>query len=96
MNALERAVEPYNNALNQNTTTGRELEEIRRGMNFAGTFYQEITRAIAEVKEGEKVKEEQVQIPQGIVASILADMNSASRGTMGKVEQKEEPNRDER
>lgn len=96
MNALERAVEPYNNALNQNTTTGRELEEIRRGMNFAGTFYQEITRAIAEVKEGEKNKEEQVQIPQGIVASILADMNSASRGTMGKVEQKEEPNRDER
>ena len=95
MKALERGVEPYNNALNQNTPVGKELEDLRRGMNFAGTFYQDITRAIARVKAGEQNKEEQVQIPQGIVASILADMNSASRGTMGQVEQKEEPDRDD-
>ena len=95
MKALERGVEPYNNVLNQNTPVGKELEDLRRGMNFAGTFYQDITRAIARVKAGEQNKEEQVQIPQGIVASILADMNSASRGTMGKVEQKEEPDKDD-
>ena len=95
MKALERGVEPYNNALNQNTPVGKELEDLRRGMNFAGTFYQDITRAIARVKAGEQNKEEQVQIPQGIVASILADMNSASRGTMGQVEQKEETDKDD-
>lgn len=95
MNILEKAADTYSVALNQNTPVGKELEDLRRGMNFAGTFYQDITRAIARVKAGEQNKEEQVQIPQGIVASILADMNSASRGTMGKVEQKEEPDIDD-
>ena len=86
MNAIERAVEPYNNALNQNTPVGKELEDIRRGMNFAGTFYQDITRAIARVKEGEQTKEKQDPSTQDVLASILADMNGASRGTMGQVQ----------
>lgn len=96
MKAIESAVDTYNNALNQNTPVGRELDELRRGMNFAGTFYQDITRAIARVKEGKQLKEEQNPNTQDVLASILADMNGASRGTMGQMEQKEESDRDDR
>ena len=56
MNALQSAAEPYNTALNQNTPVGKELDDIRRGMNYAGTFYDSITRAIARVKRGEQAK----------------------------------------
>ena len=86
MNAIEIAVEQYNTALNQNTPVGKELEDIRRGINFAGTFYQNITRAIARVKEGKQIREEQDSSTQDVLASILADMNGASRGTMGQVQ----------
>ena len=85
MNAIERAVEQYNTALNQNTPVGKELEDIRRGTNFAGTFYQDITRAIARVKEGEQTKEKQDTSSQDVLASILADIEGASRGTIGQV-----------
>jgi len=85
MNAIERAVEQYNTALNQNTPAGKELEKLRRGTNFAGTFYQDITRAIARVKEGEQTKEKQDTSSQDVLASILADIEGASRGTIGQV-----------
>lgn len=87
MNIIEKAADTYNVALNQNTPAGKELENIRRGTNFAGTFYQDITRAIARVKEGEHTKEKQDTSTQDVLASILADMNGASRGTMGQVQE---------
>ena len=96
MNALQSAAEPFNTALNQNTPVGQELEEIRRGMNYAGTLYDSITRAIARVKEGEQTKTiDQDLDPEGLVASIMADVEGASRQTMGQTEEKKGEERTE-
>ena len=85
MNALQTAAEPYNTALNQNTPVGQELENIRRGMNYAGTFYDSITRAIARVKQGEQAKAIDQDINTAeLAASIMADVDGASRQTMGQ------------
>ena len=85
MNALQSAAEPYNTALNQNTPVGQELENIRRGMNYAGTFYDSITRAIARVKQSEQTKSISQDLDtEGLVASIMADVDGASRQTMGQ------------
>ena len=85
MNALQTAAEPYNTALNQNTPVGKESDNIRRGMNYAGTSYDNITRAIARVEQGEQA----IAIDQDIntaelAASIMADVDGASRQTMGQ------------
>lgn len=87
MKALDVVIESYNFAINQNTTVGRELDEIRRGINYAGTFYQEITRAINRIKEGEQTKEMQDPSSQAVLASILADIEGASRETIGQVQE---------
>ena len=86
MKAIESIVHTYNVALNQNTPVGKELEELRRGIDFARICYQNIKRATEIVKAGEQTTEEQVQVPQGIVASIAADIEGASRETMGQVQ----------
>ena len=89
MNALQSAAEPFNTALNQNTPVGQELEE--RGMNYAGTLYDSITRAIARVKQGEQTKTiDQDLDPEGLVASIMADVDGASRQTMGQTPKKDD------
>ena len=91
MNALQSAAEPYNTALNQNTPVGQELENIRRGMNYAGTFYESITRAIARVKQGEQTKTVNQDLDtEGLVASIMADVDGASRQTMGQTPKKDD------
>ena len=85
MNALQTAAEPYNTALNQNTPVGKKLDNIRRGMNYAGTFYDSITRAIARVKQSEQTKSISQDLDtEGLVASIMADVDGASRQTMGQ------------
>ena len=90
MNALQSAAEPYNTALNQNTPVGQELENIRRGMNYAGTFYESITRAIARVKQEEQTKIVNQDLDtERLVASIMADVDGASRQTMGQTPEKD-------
>lgn len=90
MNALQTAAEPYNTALNQNTPVGKELDNIRRGMNYAGTFYDSITRAIARVKQSEQTKSISQDLDtEGLVASIMADVDGASRQTMGQTPEKD-------
>lgn len=90
MNALQSAAEPYNTALNQNTPVGQELENIRRGMNYAGTFYDSITRAIARVKQGEQAKATDQDINTAeLAASIMVDVDGASRQTMGQTPEKD-------
>lgn len=85
MNALQTAAEPYNTALNQNIPVGQESENIRRGMNYAGTSYESITRAIARVKQEEQTKTVNQDLDtEGLVASIMADVDGASRQTMGQ------------
>lgn len=85
MNALQTAAEPYNTALNQNIPVGQESENIRRGMNYAGTSYESITRAIARVKQGEQAKAIDQDINTAeLAASIMADVDGASRQTMGQ------------
>ena len=65
-------------------------------MNYAGTLYDSITRAIARVKEGEQTKTiDQDLDPEGLVASIMADVEGASRQTMGKTEEKKGEERTE-
>ena len=91
MNALQSAAEPYNTALNQNTPVGQELENIRRGMNYAGTFYDSITRAIARVKQEEQTKIVNQDLDtERLVASIMADVDGASRQTMGQTPKKDD------
>ena len=85
MNALQTAAEPYNTALNQNIPVGQESENIRRRMNYAGTSYESITRAIARVKQGEQAKAIDQDINTAeLAASIMADVDGASRQTMGQ------------
>lgn len=85
MNALQSAAEPYNTALNTNTPVGQELQNIRIGMNQARTLYDSISMAIAKVKQSEQGKAtEQNLYAEDLVASIMADVNGASRQTMGQ------------
>ena len=96
MNALQSAAEPYNTALNQNIPVGQESEKIRRGMNYAGTLYDSINRAIARVNQGKQAKDTDQDINTAeLAASIMADVDGASRQTMGQTEEKKGEERTE-